>query len=179
MNFSIPGDEPGEEQTFDIVPGYWVSTGEWDEDGDNTVVGYYLSNPKFDVWPVENYLSGWDWLPNSPIEILVDDPSNGPGTDFSVTVTSDESGYILHGFGEDIQLQPGFLITMDDGATTKEHVTNLVVTGADPDTDTVSGTASPGAGVEIGYLYDENGGAFRRVGADDSYPKCSDPSLDM
>ena len=69
------------------------------------------------------------------------------------------------------ELQPGHLVTMTDGTTTKTHtVRSLAVTAVDAVADTVAGTAEPGATVEVGHIHCDETGCygFRRVTADEN-----------
>ncbi|MEK7324085.1 MAG: hypothetical protein AAB217_02365, partial [Chloroflexota bacterium] len=90
---SWAGDEPGEEQTVDIVPGTWADSGEWDEDGDNTVSGYSVPNPGFQVQLGTNHMGGWQWTPNGEVILYIN------GTE-AATVQTDEWGNFSIHFGE-------------------------------------------------------------------------------
>jgi len=167
-NFAVPGDQDWEQETFDLQPGTGSDAKQADEDGDVTQVHWHVRNPTFGLWLPEDHLNGWDWPPNAPVEVTVDDPATGPSADFATTLISDEWGNIHYEFGADIDLQPGFVATVSDGVYIKDHViTNLVATSADADTDTVSGTADPGSVVHV-WVCGENACANRYETADEN-----------
>ncbi len=103
------------------------------------------TNPTFQVNPDDNSVLGGGWGDNVTITLTVDDPSNGPGMDYSEVQTA----YGEVEFNIDFDIQPGFLITMSDGDITKEHtVANIEVLSMDIDNETVSGIANIGDEVE-------------------------------
>jgi oligopeptide transport system substrate-binding protein len=125
--------------------------------------------PRFHVQMIENNIMGYDWPTDNPVTVSIDDPSNGPGIDF--TSTQPVSPYPDDpNFGEVafldlalIDLAPTMSITMTNGTITKTHtVTDLVVTSVDLDANTVSGTGTPGAGLNIQYCSD-GGCLWRRL----------------
>ncbi len=102
-------------------------------------------NPTFQVNPDDNSVLGGGWGDNVTITLTVDDPSNGPGVDYSEVQTA----YGEVEFNIDFDIQPGFLITMSDGDITKEHtVANIEVLSMDIDNETISGIANIGDEVE-------------------------------
>jgi hypothetical protein len=100
-DFSVPGDEPGEERTFDFGPGTGVDAREWDEDGDNTISGYYIPNPRFTVFPEWEWFDGLDWPDGATVTITV---AEKPECE-----TSKESwgGFFNGSFGEGCNLVVG------------------------------------------------------------------------
>ncbi len=143
-DFSVPGDEPGEEQTFDFVPGSWVDSREWDEDGDNTVAGYYIPNPRFTIFPLWQWYDGLDWPNGATVNITV---AGKP--DCGVTKTS-WNYFFNGGFSSTCHVEIGDTITFTDGTTTRTHeVRNLAITNIDVKKDTISGRADAGATVYI------------------------------
>lgn len=148
-DFSIPGTDPGEEQTIDIVPGTWVDSGEWDEDGDNTAAGYSVPNPRFVVQLGTNNVDGWEWTRNSEVTIAIN------GTE-AATVPTDEWGNFNYNFGELEPFVPGMEFTITDGLSPKILTTvYLEITNVDPDTDTVSGMAPGGQAFDV-WVHGEN-----------------------
>ena len=142
-DFSVPGNEPGEEPTYDFVPGTWVDSREWDEDGDNTIAGYYIPNPRLTIFPLWQWYDGLDW-PNGAVYITVEGKP-----DCDVTKTS--SNYFFNGgFSSACHVEVGDTITFQDGTTTRTHVVrNLIITDIDVKDDTISGTADPGSTVYV------------------------------
>lgn len=141
-NFSIPGDEGGEEQTADLVPGSWVDAGEWDADGDNTAINWYILNPRFEVRPAADSVAGWEWQPNANVDIRV----NG---DYVATAQTDPGGYFNIIVGETFDLVSGSNVQVSDGVSSKDHiVTSLSITSVNVDTDLVYGTTAPNGRIQ-------------------------------
>jgi len=118
----------------------------------------------------KNRVVGFHWPADVQVILTIDDPDNGPGVDYTEPQTSVSYGvdpwetkvdFYLSGF----TLEPEQVITLTDGNTIKEHiVTNLTFGGGNSVTDTVWGTADPGAVIEVIHLTDRS--IFRRVTAD-------------
>jgi hypothetical protein len=142
-DFSVPGNEPGEEQTYDFVPGTWLDSREWDEDGDNTVAGYYIPNPRLTIFPLWQWYDGLDW-PDGAVNITV---AGKPDCD----VTRTSSNYFFNGgFSSACYVEVGDTITFENGTITRSHVVrNLVIADIDLRKDTISGISDPGATVYI------------------------------
>ena len=126
--------------------------------------------PTFAARFPENQVHGYGWYPlGASITLTIDDPDNGVGIDYTDTqqiiVAEWDPNQTWVRFALDtFELQPGQIVSMTDGTATKTHtVTNLAITNIDPVADTVSGTAEPGSQVEIGWICDDLGCAFRRV----------------
>jgi hypothetical protein len=129
--------------------------GEWWE---FTTGGY----ARFHVQLRENNVIGIDWRPGNSVTMYIDDPSNGPGIDFTDTKEADANGtaffYDLGG----LQVSPGMLVTMNDGVVYKAHtVIVLAVTDVDIKADTVAGTGMAGVNLNIQYCQ-YNGCLWRR-----------------
>ena len=117
----------------------------------------------------ENEVHGYQFPLGASVTLTIDDPQNGVGVDYTDTQTVGvadwDSNQTWVRFALDaFTLEPGQLVSMTDGITTKTHtVTDLTVTTIDPVADTIAGTAEPGSQVEIGWICEENKCAFRRV----------------
>ena len=155
-DFSVPGDEPGEEGTYDIGPGSQGNVYQHDDDADATGVHWRVPNPYFDVFAVDDQVQGWEWPLGAEVTLLIDDPDVGGPVNYSDSQTvilapwDPDQTWVLFDFEGSFDVQPGHIVTLTDGATAKTHtVTNLAVTAVDPNADTVSGTAQPGADVDV------------------------------
>ncbi|HLO33506.1 MAG TPA: ABC transporter substrate-binding protein [Anaerolineales bacterium] len=125
--------------------------------------GWRCSNARFHVQMVQNDVEGYGWPVNDSITLTIDDPTNGVGVDFTDTRTSDPNGTVRFSDLGSIDLAPGMYVTMSDNTTFKDHtVTNLMVTGVDVNEDTVSGTGTPGARINVQYCHAAPGCAWRR-----------------
>ena len=114
----------------------------------------------------DNKVAGFHWPVGSQVSITI----TGSGPTYTESQTSIANGtdpwdptstivnFQLTGF----TLLPGQVISMSDGNTTKTHtVTNLVLSGGSASSDTIWGTASAGAVIEVIKLTDH--AVFRRV----------------
>ena len=112
-----------------------------DVDGDRTEVWWSTSNTSFSVDPFGDQVWGGEWAPDSPMTVSVTAPVvAGPWY-----ATSDSEGnFHLDLAAEGYDVAAGETVLVSDGTGfSKEHVvTELVWTGVDVDTDTVSGTAA-------------------------------------
>ncbi|MGD1993858.1 MAG: peptide ABC transporter substrate-binding protein, partial [Anaerolineae bacterium] len=166
VDFSVPGEEDGEQELLDILPGTSGDASVTDEDSDYTIINWYLSNPRLSVRPEDENVDGWEWTPGATVTLTVDDDGDpGNGTLWTELSTSDEWGNVSFSLYDSFDVQPGHWVRLDDGVTVKSHtVATLTVDVIDPDTDTVYGTAEPGAEVEV-QIWDWDG-PWRRVTAD-------------
>ena len=144
-DFSVPGDQPGEENSVDLVPGTDGSATLVDEAGSATTVLWRISNTRFDVDAGFDWVSGGEWLPNASVDVSINGvPHSSWSTDGSGNFGDDWDP-----FGTD--LVSGDLVEVTDGETTKSHiVTPLAVAEVNPDTDVISGIATPDATISVG-----------------------------
>ena len=152
-DFSVPGSMPDEQSVLDIKPGMQGDASQQDEDGDSTLSLWSVPNPSiYTLLPAYgggNKAEGYDWPLAASVTLNIDDPDNGIGLDYTdtqtVTTASWDPNRTWVGFlPGSFELQPGQLLTMSDGITTKEYtIQNLVVTNVDLNADTTSGTVEP------------------------------------
>ena len=157
--------------TLDIVPGIGGSATERDDDGDWLWVSWRLRNPNFLVRLTEGEVHGYDWNVGDSVTMTIDDPGTPTSPDFTDTQTvivadwNPDDTWVGFHYGDQLNVQAEFLVTMTDGTVTKTHtVTPLTLVSIDEENDTVSGTARPGAEVSVDVW--GNGDASRRVIAD-------------
>ncbi len=157
-DFGEPGDGADETELADLVAGTNGGTQQCDDDGDCTTVGWGLINPVVNVDVRNDGLWGHGWTPNSTVTITIN------STEHSTLPTDPEGNF---GDGWDpagLDLAAGMTVVVADGASTKTHVvTPLAITGIDPDTDIITGTATPDGGFDI-WVHDTN--AWRHVDTD-------------
>jgi hypothetical protein len=95
------------------------------------------------------------WPGGSTVHVTIDDDNNpANGTLLSGDVTMDQGSWkdfnSLGGTDMGPVLQPGRYVTASQGATTRTlHVANLVTGGVDLGSNTVTGTADPGAALSV------------------------------
>ena len=139
---------------FDILPRMMTYTYQADGDGDQTQIDAIPLRPIFWVTRDWNGLVGDDWPAEAVLTVTGDDPATGPGTDVELTLTTDAGGFFERG-GVFPGLQPGWVITVTDGNTTKTHTVRAIsITEVDPATDIMRGTADPGTEVWVSVDYD-------------------------
>ena len=155
-DFTEPGEDPRDTDICDIDE--WESNQDGgaqqrDNDYDSTII--HLSKASFEVTPEDDRVESWDWPEGVTVTLTIDDPITGPEVDYEDTQvsTSTEDGtsveFITAG---QIDIQPGFRLTMTDGNFIKAHVvTDLQVLSMDPVTDQVSGTATPNSRVRVRF----------------------------
>jgi len=177
-NFSIPGEQDWEQETADLRPGSWIDSSVNDDDNDQTMYGWSVLNPNFSARLTDNEVHGYSWPLDATVTLTIDDPDTVEPVDYTASqkvIVADwdpNQTFVPFRLWENgFTLEPGMTVTMSDGDMTKTHVvTNLMVTAVDPNMDTVSGTAEPGAQIEIGHIYCNESGCFgyRRVFADEA-----------
>jgi len=113
----------------------------------------FASGPAFNAWPVENYVDGWGWEIGVPVNLTI---SNGY-TEILYPFVPSWNPYTTWVISQgEFELQPGDIVTLDNGIHTKEHmVTKLAIAGTDLATSSVFGTAEPGSHVYVWYYTDE------------------------
>ncbi|MBI9045017.1 MAG: hypothetical protein JEZ06_11055 [Anaerolineaceae bacterium] len=161
INISVIVDGTGSwtasfEGIYDLVAGTGGAAIQKDADGDYTYVDWYLPNPNIEADPIQDRIFGYDFLFGAEVSISIDDPINGIGEDYSDTQTvgyapwDPEQTWVEFQFGDTFDLQPGHVVSLTDGVTSKIHtITNMTVTAVDEIANTVSGTAEAGTEVQL------------------------------
>ncbi len=163
-DFSVPGDEAGEEATASFTPGLWMWVRQ--DNGQTQAYQPHVYAPWFYVW-FENWgnpnngihfdVHGYEWPSNTPVTMTVDKLETPLSPDYTriaymetpewggdPQLVFDTAGMVVH---------TGDLVSLTDGTYTIHHtITALTVSGFDVDLDTVSGTAEPGSVVELSLL---------------------------
>jgi hypothetical protein len=144
VNYSIPGDNPGETETLDLVGGTNGWAYQYDGEGNATILYWRVPNPRFTVYPTNGTVVGIDWPVGAELTIEVDDPGTIASPDYTTTTLVDAGGEGSFDLNSHIDLQLGFLVTITDGNILKSHTVAVEITGVSPIEDTVSGLATPG-----------------------------------
>jgi len=117
----------------------------------------------FQAAPVDDWVqSSSPWMPGATVSLTIEDGGAVVYIDSQTADTQGNFNFSLEGF----DLEPGHVVTVSDGTTTKTHtVIDIIVSSIDTGADQVHGLASPGARVWAWVsLFDE--GAGRWVTAD-------------
>ncbi len=142
-NFSVPGDEPDEQNTFDLQPGNQGDVVLHEADGNATSIRWRIPNPI--IWGViasSNWINGREWPRNSSVQIRIDDPSTPEDPDSMSSQNTDANGSFNHQSQYDIST--GSVVSVTYGNTTKQvTVSNFEVTAFDAHTRTLSGIGTP------------------------------------
>jgi len=157
--FGTPGDEPGEETTFNIMPGGRGGAAEVDADGDSTEVGWRAPRIRLTVHRPILTVTGDDWPLGVPIQILIDNPATPQDPDYADVDFSELRTEGAEYPGQTLlvwdapdwtTIQPAYRVTVTNGTITKETVVSSIqVGGVDAQADTVSGQAEPFARVGV------------------------------
>ena len=184
IDLSVPGPNPGEDRTYDIVPGSWGTAFQWDEDNDSTFYEWRVPNNSIFVAPLPNGLHAWDWPDGAWVTLTIDDPHTLQSPDYTETKQASYSApwapqtTLVEFVNGAYDIQAGDDITVTDGITTKTHITTgLTVDQFDVNADTVTGTAEPGSTVSIVRVCDTVRCSERTVTANQSGDWVADFSL--
>lgn len=172
--FSEAGTDPGlsaaEQGVYDIgIPGSSVVTEQRQGDGE-TDVELHFPNPRFRVDPEADQVFGEEWPEGVTVTISVDDGAETP------TQLAQETAVVYRwgdnpwevGFDAEfgIDIVPGHVVTVTDGAITKDHtVIELVDVALDPTTAIVTGSTISWTVVQVG-LGNDSEWAGREVMSD-------------
>jgi hypothetical protein len=158
---------------FDLQPGSQGNVRLTDEDGDATQVDGYVPNPTFAVRVNSNWVEANEWELDASLTLEIDDPDNGPGVDYTDTQTVGEAPwdpsqtYVEIQFEGLYDVQPGDVVTLTDGVTSKTHiVTSIEITGYDLESDLVFGVADPNSYDLLVYACDDEYCSTRHVNSD-------------
>jgi hypothetical protein len=146
-DFAHPGTGSDEQGTFDVIPGtgfFWVSQPISDFVGIKFMWDF---GPYFHVFPEDGRIETYVWPFGANLILTIDDPATQENPDLTRTQENlawqtnfDELGTIL----------PDTTVSITDGLVTKTHtVTDLELTGANAEMDTVAGTAGSDGMVEV------------------------------
>lgn len=167
-DFSVPGDEQREQNTFDLLPFTEGTAHLRDADGDTTQLTFPYN---LVVWLEGEGIDGSNWLAGSPVTLEIDDPLTPADPDYTDSAVPVEGPWFLTNVQFDLyglfDIQPGHLVRIIQGNWLKELVVSgeIALTEINYLEDTVSGTAAPGAHILTIHGY---GGAARVTNADAS-----------
>jgi len=131
---------------FALRAGISGSVVEFDPDGDQIRVDWYIPNPTILANPISHWIHALDWPTNTQLTLTIGDYSANATTAIASWDPNLVDAYFdLTG---QVNLVPGDIVTVIGGGFTKTLiVTNIIITELNPETDTIAGTASPGRSV--------------------------------
>lgn len=131
-----------------------------DETGNATAVDWYISQPRFTIFPDAQWFDGMNWPDEATVTITV------KGKPECTLAMESGGGFFNGGFPEGCAVTVGDKVTFTDGTTTRKHtVQNLAIITVDKDTDIVSGIADTGADVHI-WVWDLEGSNLEVIAMD-------------
>jgi DNA-binding beta-propeller fold protein YncE len=139
---------------------------QFDGDGDST--GVWWASPRFQVSPDDEWVQSWSrWTPGATISLSIEDMGSVVYSDSQTADSHGNFNFNLGGF----DLEPGHVVTVSDGTTTKTHtVIDVNATSIDAGADQVSGSANPGARVWVwASLFDAGSGRWVTAGSDGNW----------
>ena len=142
-DFSSPGDEDWENNTFDIQPGNTGQVRQQDMQGNSTNLTWYLYTYTLHAVPAQPEVHGHDWPSGTDITLIIDnDTDPGNGNLYTATKTVDDDpwcGSPCFDLKDVFDLQVGQFVTMTDGMVSKTlQVSKLQITDVDRENDTIS-----------------------------------------
>lgn len=132
----------------DFQPGTqgWIS--QYDTEGNSTWFSWHIPNPYMAVYPLDDYVYGYDWTPNTEVKLTI-------GSDEWMTTSTD--GGSVEFWLSPFDLASGQELVMSDEVYTRTHIVkNLAMTSYDETLETVSGVADIGFIFEIYACDDSN-----------------------
>ena len=171
-NFHVSGSESDEQQTFDIVKGTWIDSSQTDDDGDNTMYGQNVPNPRIDVSYEHDWIQIYDFTPGGQVTYTIYDHQGGHALFGPVTgpVDSHGNGWISSNLFH-TDLIPGNYITALNVATGEESsvlIQNVNLDYISIDEDRVFGTAEPNTTLQLNISETHDQGFNLAVNVDDS-----------
>jgi hypothetical protein len=106
------------------------------------------------AFPGNEVVEGWEWPEGAVVHLAIDDLTTAASPDLEgvgmATVTMWGNTRVRFEFATQYDLKVGDVVTLTDGTTERTHVVrNLSVTAVGAASDTVAGTADPGAPVDV------------------------------
>lgn len=117
----------------------------------NTNARAEAPSPNIYARPQLDWIDGWDWSPGETITLSIDDPSTGPGIDYSTSKEILDNSFRFQ-IGDFYDIKPDDIVTVYGNVSdiTKEHVVNHVsITHVDLNSQTAFGFASPNVRVQV------------------------------
>ncbi len=129
---------------------------------DGSLTWYPAGDPRlspqarFAVYLVDDFVIGWDWPHGAKVKLTIDDPTNGPGTDFIQmtevvpTPFSSDIWWARFDLAGIYEFKAGDVVKLSSKGVTKEHIVlPLTVDTVYGEQDYAEGTADQGARVFV------------------------------
>jgi hypothetical protein len=157
-DFSIRGDEAGEEAIYDVGADTILMVIQNDDDFDKTQIDW--REPLIMAHLID-YAHGFFWPCGASLKVTIDDPATRQSPDYEETQVVAEychrdNEVLFDLLQQGFDLKPGQTITMTDGIITKTHlVRDLAFSLVNAHTDMVTGRAGPGTEVGVNVYAEE------------------------
>jgi len=138
LDFSVPGDEEGEEDPYPYPMMPWIDVAQWDEWGNATYVS--LQNPRIQAWPEYRSIEGFEWPRGTLVELSINGELIDSG-EVGLASWDDQTRWIEFHVPEEVDLFPGSHVQLTGGGLTKDlFISALEVADADVEADVLTGT---------------------------------------
>ena len=145
---------------LDVAPGASGDASQYDAEGNSTNIYWFVADPIFQVYPLGDYIYGYEWTPDTMVTATVGASTIGSGW-------SDGVGDVY--FSAFFDLQPFDEVVLSDGTYTRTHVVkDIHVTEINQTSDMVFGTAEPLSELSHVSAYDGDDWSYRYPVADGS-----------
>ena len=154
-DFSVPWTDQG---VYDLKPDLWGDAHRYDEDADLVRWIWHIPNPYIEANPDDNWVHARGWVSGTAVQMLLDDPANGPGLEriaFGVMGQAPwnpgdpndiVADFALSGF----DLMATHIVTIAGAGLTKTmEVSSFFDVFFDIPLDAVGGRGTPGATTQV------------------------------
>ena len=120
--------------SVDLQAGSYGFANQYDEDGNRTEIYFNVPDPYFNVYPLGDYIRGYDWKPDSQVTLTIESDE--------WTELSDNEGAVI--FYPTLDIVPGQTVVLSDGVNERSHVVrDISITEMNSDTEIITGKAEP------------------------------------
>ena len=141
-----------------------------DADGNTSIIPWQTMKMYFYLYLSGNFVVGYNWPVGQPVTLTINDPSNGPGVDYTTTASPEgqvgsDVTYSRFYIADSFKLRNGQGISLTNGTDTQTTTISLKINTVDNGIDTISGTAAPETPVQAQI---STSGYFERFARTDS-----------
>jgi PKD repeat protein len=113
-----------------------------------------LNDPNFTGYITLDFIAqqlrAYGWPASTEITLSIDNPSDGPGENYSATAIVSNDSYLMADFTwPTITIEPGATLTVSDNGNSVQLINNLAVQKVDTFHNTISGSGAAGASLVV------------------------------